>query len=98
MAFGREQDHASLGTRNLELDPALRSHWLIRKDLETQFLGVELELGRLIANRNADELHSRNHVPASVSGVLTVRNCAGLFKDRSGCYSIACHSMAASFR
>jgi hypothetical protein len=63
MAWRREEREPGIRARNQKLDPPLAvPHGLIGPDFETEFLGVKLQRGILVANRNAGDLDSSYHV------------------------------------
>src|SRR5260370_41432666 len=62
MTCWSEQRQAGFRTRYQKFNPALGlREGLVGSDLESQFLGIELQRNVLIANRNAHELDSTNH-------------------------------------
>ena len=62
MAVGIEQDEAGLRAGDADLDPALLlAKRLVGEDDEAQLLGVEIERGVLIADRNRCEFDGFDH-------------------------------------
>jgi hypothetical protein len=57
----RKEDHASVGARNAEFNPALISECLVRHDLESEFLRVKPKGFFLIPDGNAYEFDAANH-------------------------------------
>src|ERR1700731_2416556 len=76
VAVWREEDEEGVGAGDLEFDPTLLLvEELVGGYLEAEFFCIELERCVLIADRDADEFYSTNHLYLLAE---TVRNIAGL--------------------
>src|SRR5438067_3065729 len=80
LAFGREQHHARLGTRDRELDPALAwPHRLIGRDLEAHLLRPEGKGAVLVRRWNADELQFPDHAMSSAAPNRSLAGAGGVW-------------------
>jgi len=92
MTLGRKQRYFGLSARDEKLDPALLTiERLVRENLESQFLGIKLNSGVLIANWNAGDAYTPNHFhpPCKPS----VACATGVVQSVKGCYSNGRYSM-----